>query len=106
MPPIAGATAPPGALDAMGAGGGAPAADAGSPGSPGAGADQQRAQLQAFMGSLRELDQHTTQVFGEMPALQPIANQIKALLKKAVQDAAKTAPTQTSSSLAVPSASQ
>lgn len=105
-PAIGGDTgAPPGAIDAMGAGGGAPAA-AGAPGGAAAGADQQRAQLQSFMGKLRELDTQITQVFTGMPALQPVAQQMKQLLKKAVQDAAKTAPPQTASSEAVPTSSQ
>lgn len=90
----------------MGAGGGAPAAEGGSPGSPGGGADAQRAQLTAFMGKLRELDQHVDTVYAEMPSLAPIAKQVKALIKKSVQDATKTAPAQNASSEAVPTASQ
>lgn len=92
---------PGGAIDALTANGGQPAA-----GSPGAGADAQRAQLQAFMQKLRDLDQTITDTFTEMPALQPVANQMKALLKTAVQNAAKTAPPQTASSDALPTASQ
>jgi hypothetical protein len=77
-----------------------------SGGGPTAGASQQQAQLAAFMGKLRELDQHIDQVFNEMPALRPIAQQMKAALKQAVQKAAQASPPQTSSSEAVPGASQ
>jgi hypothetical protein len=63
-------------------------------------------QLQQFMGKLRQLDAQITDVFGDMPSLQSTANQMKALLKKAVQDAAKQSSTQTASSAMVPTASQ
>ena len=68
--------------------------------------DQQRAQLQAFMGTLRDLDQQAQQVFGQMPALQPLAQQFSQLIKKAAQEAAKHAPAQTGSGMAVPTAGQ
>jgi hypothetical protein len=102
MPPMGGGASPSSAIDDFGAGMGAPAAG----GQPGAGVDQQRAQLQAFMGRLRELDQQIAQVFNEMPALQPIAQQMKQLLKRAVQESVKTASPQSGSSEAVPTASQ
>jgi hypothetical protein len=94
------AASTPGAIDMLTAGGGSPASGAAP------GADQQRAQLAAFMGKLRELDQHIDQVFGEMPALRQVAQQMKAMLKQAVQKAAQTAPAQTASSEAVPGGSQ
>lgn len=101
MPPgaaIGGAAAQvPGAIDQATQSSGVPAAT---------GVDQQRQQLAAFMGKLRELDQHIDQVFGEMPALRAVAQQMKAALKQAVQKAAQTAPPQTASSEAVPGGSQ
>lgn len=92
---------PGGAIDALTASGGQPASSG-----PGAGAEAQRAQLGAFMQKLRDLDQQITTVFSEMPALAPVATQLKTLLKTAVQNAAKTAPPQTASSDSVPTASQ
>jgi uncharacterized protein (DUF885 family) len=106
MPAIGGDAAPmTGAIDALTSGGGQPAAG-GAPGNNASGQDQQRAQLAAFMGKLRELDQHIDQVFGEMPALKPMAQQMKALIKQAVQKASQAAPPQTGSSEGVPTASQ
>jgi hypothetical protein len=108
MPGIASDAAPmTGAIDQLTSGGGQPAAASAGGGSPGAsGQDQQRAQLAAFMGRLRELDQHIDQVFGEMPALRPLAQQMKAAIKQAVQKASQAAPPQTGSSEAVPTSSQ
>lgn len=78
----------------------------GSPTAPGAGVDQERAQLQAFMGKLRDLDQQVKQTLSELPALQPFAQQWDGLFRKIVQGAAKTAPTQTGSAQALPTAGQ
>lgn len=104
MPGIASDAAPmTGAIDALTSGGGAPASASGG---AGAGQDQQRAQLAAFMGRLRELDQHIDQVFNEMPALKQIAQAMKGQLKMAVQKASQAAPPQTASSEAVPTSSQ
>jgi hypothetical protein len=105
-PGIGGDAAPmTGAIDALTSGGGQPAAASGGPGGAG-GSDQQRAQLTAFMGQLRELDQHVDQVFGQMPALRAIGQQMKSMIKQAVQKASQAAPAPSGSSEAVPTASQ
>lgn len=106
MPGIASDQAPmTGAIDALTSGGGQPATGQ-APGGGANGQDQQRAQLAAFMGKLRELDQHIDQVFNEMPALKQVGQQMKAILKQAVQKASQAAPPQTASSEAVPTSSQ
>jgi ribosomal 50S subunit-associated protein YjgA (DUF615 family) len=84
-------------MDVLGDGTGSPAAG---------GADQARAQLEAFMGRLRDLDQQVQQTMQEMPALGPIAQQMRQLIRRAVQEAVKTAPAQTASAQAVPTAGQ
>jgi hypothetical protein len=94
--PIAGSAAPgASAIDALTGGPGAPAAG---------GLDQQRAQLEAFMGELRQLDQQVTETLGKMPNLSQIQQQIRALLKRAVQESVKAVPAQTDSGQGVPMA--
>lgn len=70
----------------------------------GAGVDQQRAQVEAFMGQLRDLDQQIQQVMGQMPALGEITQQMRGLIKQAVQQAVSTMPKQTGSAAALPMA--
>ena len=107
---IAGAAAPASTMDALGSpGGGAesPAQPGGGMGlTPGSGNDADLARLQAFMGKLRQLDEQVKQTLTELPALQPFAQQWSALFSKIVQGAAKTAPKQTGSAQAVPTAGQ
>lgn len=73
---------------------------------PGAGNDQDLARLQAYMGKLRQLDEQVKSTLAELPALQPFAQQWTALFGKIVQGAAKTAPKQTGSAAALPTAGQ
>ena len=99
MPPIGGAAATvPGAMESFAAGG--------APGQPGAGVDQQRAQAQAYMGKLRDLDTQVQEVLGEFTQLQPLAQQMSAIIKKAAQMVAKTVSGQTGSAEALPGAGQ
>lgn len=92
--PIAGAGQVPGAIDALTQGAGQPAAG------------DQQAQLAAFMGQLRDLDQQVQDVFGQVPALGQIGQQMRGLIKQAVVASAKMAPAQTPSGQAVPGAGQ
>jgi len=107
---IAGAAAPASSMDALGSpnGGAESPAPAGNPTglTPGSGNDQQLAQLQAFMGKLRQLDEQVKATLAEMPALQPFGQQWTALFQKIVQGAAKTAPKQTGSAQAIPTSGQ
>jgi hypothetical protein len=105
MPPSIGSGPSPAASSALsdfGSGQGQNAASS----SPSSGIDQQRAQLQAFMGRLRELDQHIEQVFTEMPALAPLAQQMKALIKRAITESVGTGSPRSSSGESTPTASQ
>lgn len=85
----------PGVIDALTVSGGQPAAG---------GLDQQRAELEAKMGQLRDLDAQVQTVFNDLPALAPIGNQIRTLIRQAVRESVKMAPTQTASGAAVPTA--
>lgn len=78
----------------------------GNVGVPGAGVDQQRAQVQAYMGQLRDLDRQAGEVLGQFTQLQPIATQISALIKKAAQEVAKTVSGQSGSAEALPGGGQ
>ncbi len=89
-----GAAQLPGAIDALAMGNAGQAASN----------DKTRADLEAFMGSLRDLDAQIQQVMGTKPNLAPITQQMRQLIKRAVQEVVKTAPQQTDSSAALPTA--
>lgn len=98
MPPMVGNVSPaPTAMDMLGAG---------VPQPPGAGVDQQRAELEAFIGQLRDFSTQGKALFASMPALQKVGQQFDALVQQAVQQVVKSVPPQTGSSEAVPMAGQ
>lgn len=71
---------------------------------PGAGADAQTQGLQVLMGQIRDLKQQVDAMQGDFPDLAPDCQQIGNILKQMVVKAARQAPQQTASGMAVPGA--
>lgn len=68
----------------------------------GAGPDARNQQLEATMGTIRDLGEQVKQLAAANPMIADEAQQIQQLLKQMVVKAAQPAPVQTGSSLAVP----
>ena len=75
----------------------------GAPGGPGGGApDQVNSGIQAVMGQIRELGALAQRIGTTIPPLQAEMQQIQAIIRQAIIKAGQAAPTQSSSSSALP----
>lgn len=72
-----------------------------------AGLDQQRGEMEGFVGELRQAIDGVRQVLAKMPKLQATYEpKLKQLVQAIAADVAKQAPQQTDSAMALPSAGQ
>ena len=74
----------------------------GAVGPPGAGQDAAQASLMDLMGRIRDLQVQVDDLGGQFPAIQPLAQQVRAILKQMVVAAANQGSAQTQSSAMVP----
>lgn len=83
----------PSAIDAFGSGPGQSAAG---------GRDAQRAQLESWLGELREAADQYKQVLAKMPSLAPMGSKLDQLTQAILQQAMKTAPSQPDAAQQIP----
>ena len=76
--------------------------DGNAHGNTSSGPDQQRGQLDAVMGQIRQLSQQVDAIGQQIPAMASEVQQIRAVLKRMIVKAAQQAPQQTESSQALP----
>ena len=76
--------------------------DGNAQGNTSSGPDQQRGQLDAVMGQIRQLSQQVDAIGQQIPAMASEVQQIRAVLKRMIVKAAQQAPQQTESSQALP----